>query len=257
VTASRTVGNCKISVDYSSPGVKGRKMFGGMIPFGEVWRTGANKPTILEISQDIKFGDKEVPAGKYVLCTIPGKDSWSVILNKNTEQWGVYGYKESDDQARVTVKPAAIEPMECLDIRITPKSRSSAELEILFEKTKVSVPITVDVDGGMDKKIEEALAKNPNNTMAMFEAADYYLQSNRNLEKSLELFGKVCENKSNPLVAVAIWRRGQVEWKLGKKDAAMKSFDEAAELAKNSKGFEGVAKEIAAMKASLTEKGKS
>ena len=108
----------------------------------------------------------------------------------------------------------------------------------------------------MDKKIEEALAKNPNNTMAMFEAADYYLQSGRNLEKSLELFQKVSADKTNQLVAIAIWRRGQVEWKLGKKDAAMKSFDEAADMAKNAKGFEAVAKEIAAMKASLQEKGK-
>lgn len=253
-SAKRAIGTCTVSVEYSSPGVKGRSMFGGMIPYGQVWRTGANQPTLIEFSGDAKFGDKDVPAGKYVLATIPGKDSWIVILNKNVKQWGVYGYQESEDLARVTVKPSSIDMSECLDIRITPKSRSSAELEILFEKTKVSVPITVDVDGEADKKIEAALAKSPNDGGVLFQVADYYLQSGRKLEKAHEYFVKVCEDKKNPFLAIAIWRRGQVEWKLGKKDLAMKSFDEAHEAAKATKGFEGVVKEIEAMKASFLGK---
>ncbi|MBI3820469.1 MAG: DUF2911 domain-containing protein [Planctomycetes bacterium] len=256
-TVARSVGNCKISVEYSSPGVKGRKIFGGMVPFGQVWRTGANKPTIIEFTDAVKFGDKDAPAGKYVLCAMPGKDSWTVILNKNTAQWGVYGYSDKDDVARVTVKPAAMDALEYLDIRLTPKSRTSVDLEICWEKTRVAVPITVDLDKDADKKIEEALAQSPNNTGLMFEAADYYLQSGRNYKKAEELFQKVSADKTFQLHSIAIWRLGQAQWKLGKKDESMKSFDAAAEAAKSLKGFEAVAKEIEAMKAAFMSESKA
>ncbi|MFN0207112.1 MAG: DUF2911 domain-containing protein [Planctomycetota bacterium] len=249
-SATRTVGNCKISIDYSSPGVKGRPIFGGMVPFGEVWRTGANQPATIEFSEAVNFGGKEVPAGKYVFATIPGKDSWTMIINKNTKDWGVYGYKESEDVARAEAKPAATEFVENLEIRLSPKSRTSIALELLWEKTKVSVPITVDVDKDIDKKIDEALAKSPDNSWFLFEAGDYYLQSERNLEKAHALLQKAAEDKKFQFRAIVIWRRAQVEWKLGKKDVAMKSFDEAHDLAKTLP-FAGVAKEIEAMKAAF------
>jgi hypothetical protein len=254
-SASRVVGTCKISIAYSSPGVKGRKMFGGMIPYDKVWRTGANQPSTIEFSEPVKFADKDVPAGKYMLATIPGNDSWTVILNKNANQWGVYAYQESEDLLRVTAKPSAIDLSECLDIRLTPKTRTSVDLEILFERTKVAVPISVDVDGMTDKKIEEMLARKPNDSATLFPIADYYLQSGRHLDKAHEYFQRVAEDRNNPFRAIAIWRRGQVEWKLNKKDAAIKSFDEAAAAARESKQMAGVVGEIEAMKAAfLTEK---
>lgn len=245
---TRVVGTCKISVNYSSPGVKGRKMLGGVVPFGSVWRTGANGPTTIEFSENIKFGDKDVAAGKYMLAAIPDRDSWTMILNKNSAQWGVYQYKESEDVARVKVKPETVAALEFLDIRLVPVSRTAVHLEINFETTRVAVPLTVDVDGAMDKKIAEALAASPENMEIMFGAADYYLQSGRNLEKSHEMFQKIGEMKDFPYRSIAVWRRGQVEYKLNKKDAAMKSFDEALALVRENKQMAGVAGEIEAMK---------
>jgi len=256
-SASRTVGTCKITVEYSSPGVKGRPIFGSMVPYGEVWRTGANNPAYIEFSEPVKFGDKDAPAGKYLLATIPGKDTWTVILNKATQGWGTYGYKESEDLLRVTAKTTAVDHMENLDIRLTPKSRTTVHFELVWEKTKISVPITVDVDKDVDKKIDEALTKSPDNAWFKFEAGDYYLQSERNLEKGHKLLSEAIESKGlAEFNAIAIWRRGQIEWKLGKKDVAMKSFDEALELAKASKQFAGVAKEIEAMKAGFAAQKK-
>jgi hypothetical protein len=250
-SVSRTVGACKISVEYHSPGVKGRSIFGGMVPWGEVWRTGANQPTTIEFGEPVSFGGKEVAAGKYMLATIPGKDSWTVILNRKHEQWGVYAYSEKDDAARVAVKPAVIEPMEWLEIRLSPRTRTAVDLELLWERTRVSVPITVDVDTEAEKKIAAALDKSPASSAILFEAADYYLQSGRNLEKARDLFDKVAADEKNPYRSIAIWRRAQAEWKLGKKDAALKSFDAAIAAAKATEGFGGVVREIEAMRASF------
>jgi Protein of unknown function (DUF2911) len=95
-----------VSIDYSQPSVKGRTIGKDLEPKeGEVWRTGANEATVFETSKAVKVGGKELPAGKYALFTISGKDSWTVIFNKTWKQWGAYDYKKADDALRITVKP--------------------------------------------------------------------------------------------------------------------------------------------------------
>jgi len=95
----------KVVIDYSTPSAKGRKMLGGIEPFGNVWRTGANEATTFEVDKDVKIEGKELPKGKYSLFTIPGENEWTIIFNKTVEQWGAYDYKQGDDALRVTVKP--------------------------------------------------------------------------------------------------------------------------------------------------------
>jgi Protein of unknown function (DUF2911) len=103
-TAEGTIDGVKIKVDYSAPSAKGRKMLGGIEPFGKVWRTGANETTTIEFSAPVKIEGKDVPAGKYGLFTIPGETEWVVIINKGIK-WGAYTYKQDEDVVRVTVKP--------------------------------------------------------------------------------------------------------------------------------------------------------
>lgn len=98
-----TIDGVKITIDYSTPFVKGRKIFGGLESYGKVWRTGANEPTYFEIDKNIKVEGKELPKGKYSLYSIPGEKEWVVIFNKQTGQWGTE-YNESNDALRVTVK---------------------------------------------------------------------------------------------------------------------------------------------------------
>jgi hypothetical protein len=103
--AEGTIDGAKVVIDYSTPYVKGRKIFGGLEPYGKVWRTGANEATTFEVDKNVKVEGKELPKGKYALFTIPGENEWTIIFNKTANQWGAFDYKEGDDALRVTVKP--------------------------------------------------------------------------------------------------------------------------------------------------------
>lgn len=103
-TATGTIDGVKVKIDYSAPSAKGRKMLGGIEPFGKVWRTGANEATIFEIDQAIKVEGQTLAAGKYELFTIPGESEWTIIFQNHKGQWGAYDYKQENDVLRVTVK---------------------------------------------------------------------------------------------------------------------------------------------------------
>jgi hypothetical protein len=104
--ASGTVSGANVKVVYGQPSARGRKIMGELVPFGSVWRTGANECTTIEFDKAVKIEGKDLAAGKYALFTIPGEKEWTIIFNKDTKQWGAYNYKESDDVLRVTVKPS-------------------------------------------------------------------------------------------------------------------------------------------------------
>src|SRR5262245_44278173 len=107
-TLKQRVGLTDFEIVYSRPSVKGRKIFGALVPFGEVWRTGANAATKITFSTDVKFEGQNVPAGSYALVTIPGEKEWTVILSKVTGDWGAYAYDEKNDQLRVKVAPETL-----------------------------------------------------------------------------------------------------------------------------------------------------
>lgn len=135
-TAEGTIGNVKVTVKYSAPSARGREIMGGLVPYGEVWRTGANASTSIEFSGPIKIEGKDVPQGTYALFTIPGENEWVIILNK-TVDWGAYKYKESDDVVRVTVKPKKTEGfVETFNISVVKDG-----LELKWENTLVPVKI--------------------------------------------------------------------------------------------------------------------
>jgi hypothetical protein len=106
-TITQRVGLTDVSIDYSRPNMRGREIFGGLVPYGKVWRTGANSPTKIKFSDAVKIGGQDVPAGEYAFYTIPNQDEWSIILSKNLKLWGAYGYKPDADELRVTAKPSA------------------------------------------------------------------------------------------------------------------------------------------------------
>jgi hypothetical protein len=104
--ANATVSGTNVKVVYSQPSARGRKIMGELVPFGQVWRTGANECTTIEFDKPVKIEGKDLAAGKYSLFTIPGENEWTIIFNKDTKQWGAYSYKDSDDVLRVKVKPS-------------------------------------------------------------------------------------------------------------------------------------------------------
>ena len=181
---SQVVGLTEVSLEYSSPAVKGRKVWGGVIPLGELWRTGANGATKLTVSKDVVIGDKPVPAGSYALFTIPGKDSWTVIVNKNPNQGGTQQYKQDLDVVRFTAKPVAIPNRERLTFVFADTTDAGTTLELEFEKLRVAIPIKANTDAqvtGNIKALEDGSWR-PYNA-----AARYLLDNKKEPERAMQL----------------------------------------------------------------------
>lgn len=132
----------KISVEYGRPGVKGRKVFGELVPFGKVWRAGANSATKVTFEQNVDFGGKDVKAGSYALFVIPMEKEWKVMLNKDANQWGAYTYDEKLNVAEFTVPVQKMaDKQEWFEIAVNPVDIHSAEMLIKWDMTKVAIPI--------------------------------------------------------------------------------------------------------------------
>lgn len=143
-TLKQRVGLTDIEIVYSRPGVKGRTIFGGLVPYDKVWRTGANEATRITFSTAVKFNGADVPAGTYGLFTIPGKDEWTVILNKTPSQWGAFHYDEKADLLRVKATPVTLaDPVETFTIDINDLRDDSATLDLVWEKTRVPVKLSL------------------------------------------------------------------------------------------------------------------
>jgi hypothetical protein len=144
-TLKQRVGLTDIEIVYSRPGVKGRKIFGGLVPYGQVWRTGANEATRISFSGPVKVNGSDVPAGTYGLFTIPSEKEWTVILNKTPAQWGSFKYDPAADLVRVkTAATSLSEPVETFTIDINDIRNDSATLNFIWEKTRVQVNLSIE-----------------------------------------------------------------------------------------------------------------
>ena len=145
----QTVGLKDISISYSRPGVKGRKIWGGLVPYDEVWRAGANEATKFVFTTDVLINGKKLPAGSYSFFVIPTKTDWTLIFNKVADQWGAFEYNQAEDIMRFTVKPHLTEFAEWLeytfsDMKVNKDGKNSAVVNLIWEKMKV--PFTVEVE---------------------------------------------------------------------------------------------------------------
>ncbi|WP_124640451.1 MULTISPECIES: DUF2911 domain-containing protein [Amniculibacterium] len=150
----------KVSVDYGRPGVKGREIFGKLVPFNEVWRTGANSSTKITFGQEVSFGGKTVPAGTYALFIVPQAQSWKLILNKDSQQWGAYGYNDKLNVTDIDVPVQKLpQTMEWFTIELNPAKDDQLDMTVEWENSKVVVPIRVakaEVTNKMIEKLKEA-----------------------------------------------------------------------------------------------------
>ena len=142
---TKQINNARLTIKYHSPGVRGRIIWGGLVPYDQVWVTGAHNATIFEISRDFEVDNKKIPAGKYALFTIPGKEEWTVIINKNWQQHLTDEYAESDDVVRVKVKPESLStPVERLKYGIDQTGEYRADIIISWEKIRIPFSIRID-----------------------------------------------------------------------------------------------------------------
>jgi hypothetical protein len=141
-SANAKIGTTDITVKYSSPAVKGRKIWGELVPYGQVWRTGANEATTITFSKDVTVEGQKLPAGTYALFTIPGDKEWTVVFNKTAKQWGAFKYDQAQDALRVKVKPVAAKSMnERMKIDVQPKGKGAGVVTIMWEN--LAVPFNV------------------------------------------------------------------------------------------------------------------
>ena len=212
------VGLTSVEVEYYRPGAKGRQVFGGLVPFGEIWRTGANNATKITFSDEVSFGGDPVPAGTYAFFTIPGEQEWTFILNKVTEQWGSYAYDESNDVVRVKARAHSLaEPIETMSISLENLRDASADLTITWDKTRVSLPIQTNLVETLVPQIEAAMSQGGAQTPYL-QAAMFYFEHDVDLTKSIEWIDKALA--ANPEAVWILYRKGLVLQKLGETEAA-------------------------------------
>ena len=181
----QVIGLTNVKVDYARPSIKGRTVFGELVPYGKVWRTGANENTIIQFSTDIKFGDVDVKRGSYALYTLPKADNWEVILYKDTNNWGLAEkWDETKVVARTFAKPESTSRIiENFTIDFNNIDVNGGNLEFAWEKTVVAVKITVPTNEIAMKSIESTLA-GPT-ASDYYESAQYIYQANGDLNKAL------------------------------------------------------------------------
>jgi len=220
-TVAQTIGITKAEVVYSRPSVKGRVIWGELVPFDQVWRTGANNITKISFDTDVTVEGQKLAAGAYGLFTIPGKTEWTVIFNRQSTG-SPYDYAADKDALRVKVKPVALtEPKELFTISFPAVSASGATLQLAWEKLKVSLAIGVDTNGAFLAKAKEAVAAAKPDDWRTAATAARYLYDNKFalddaakfLDKSLatkETFGNLAL-KANVLAAAGD-RKGALVW---------------------------------------------
>ena len=220
-------GLAAIELSYSRPGVKGRKIFGDVVPLGQVWRTGANEPTTITFGDEVTIGGVKLPAGKYGLVTIPDKKSWTIIISKQTDISSPQDYKQNMDAVRVTANvnttKAAVETFTIQFANVKP---TSCELQIMWDKSAVVLPIATEIDSKIMADIDKAMK---GDKPPYFQAAMYYMNNGKDLNQALAWFNKAVEAQPD-----AFWIQHQ--WanclaKLGQKNEAKAAALKSKELA--------------------------
>jgi tetratricopeptide (TPR) repeat protein len=234
-SVSTTVGLTDIKIDYSRPRMKGRKIFGSdasvLVPYGKIWRTGANNGTKITFSDDVKVEGVAVPKGEYLIFTWPGATEWTVALYKDLTIGGnTDSYDKAKEAANFKVKSEKLtEKVETFTINIGDISDDSknAKVQLAWENTSVKFTITVDYDAKVMKSIETYTKVNPNN---YFQAAVYYLENGKDLKQALEWVNKATE--SNPTAFWMLYQKARIQKALGDKNGALASANASLESAK-------------------------
>lgn len=169
-SVTQTIGLTDVTINFYRPGVKGRVIWGELVPYDKVWRTGANNATTIEFSSDVVIEGNKLAAGKYAIFTIPGKDEWVFIFSKQTDIWGDYGYKESEDVLRVKVKPEEASLCEWMMFVFGDLTEDSAKVMLRWEKLMVGFTVKVDTKGMILNNIEKAME---GYGMASYRSANY------------------------------------------------------------------------------------
>jgi hypothetical protein len=236
-TITQQFGLGTITLTYSRPNVKGRKIFGYVEPYDKVWRTGANSATTIRFSDDVSIEGHHVPAGEYGLFSVPGEKEWTIILSKKPNQWGAYSYSEADDFLRFAVQPVKLKrPEETFTLQFADMYPTSGELDLMWENTALAIHLTCDIDAKVMARIDSAMQtdKKP-----YYDAVIYYWNNNKDMNKALEWANQLDKIPGMPPMVAKLWK-ARVLLKKGDKDSAIVTAQEGVKAANEMKSDEYV-----------------
>ncbi|MBK9097104.1 MAG: DUF2911 domain-containing protein [bacterium] len=219
---TQMIGVTEVKIDYSSPGVKGRKIWGELVPFGEIWRTGANEVTSITFSDPVKVNGNDLPSGTYGIHTVPGESEWEFIFSKDTKVDGSSNFDKEKEVLRVKSKPEEHHFMERMTFLFTDVTDNSANVNLMWDKLKVSFKVETSTQELFLSNARQQLSWSPT-----FQAAQYCLNSNTNLEEALRWAEASC------LINEVYWNtrvKAQLQNKLGMKDEAIATMEKAVAL---------------------------
>jgi hypothetical protein len=228
---TQEIGVATVSIEYSRPSLKGRTMIGGdLIPFGKVWRTGANKVPNLKISDDVSIEGQKVAAGTYGVFTIPDKNEWTIILSKNPNQWGAYSYKQEEDVLRFKVKSeTAAAKEEHFTMEFTDFGKNMAKIAIRWQNTVVKFSVANEPDSKIMADIATKMKADNITNDSYYDAADYYYQTGRDLKQALEWASKLVEKDKQ---SWTYHLRAKIAAKMGNCTMAIDDATKGYEMAK-------------------------
>ena len=228
-TIKQNFGIGEVSLEYSRPSVKNRVIFGDVVPYGTIWRTGANASTKITIGEDTKIENTPLPAGTYAIYTIPGADTWEIMLYKDLTLGGdVANYKKENEVLRFTEKVTQLpNKVETFTINFADITYSVCNVEMQWEKTRVAFTISTEVDAKIMKNIETVMA--PNDRRPYYNAASYYYDNNKDMKQALEWVNKAAELTPD---AYWVWHlKAKIQLKLKDAKGAIETAEKSKALA--------------------------
>src|SRR5437762_73964 len=226
---TQRIGITDVTINYHRPVVNKRKIWGGLVPYGDVWRAGANENTTIAFSDPVSVEGKTLPRGTYGLHMIPGENEWTVIFSKNSTSWGSFSYDEKEDALRVTVKPQAAETQEALEYTFEDVKPDSTAVVMRWGKVAVPVHVSVDVNAIVLRSIKNQLRNTGGFTWIGYdEAATWLLDTGENLDQAMKWEDQsiLGEERFDNLLT-----KSQILDAQGKKDEAAKTKTKAIEMA--------------------------
>lgn len=222
----QSVGISDITIEYNRPSASDRVVFGDVVPFDEMWRTGANSATKITFGADVKIDGKLVPAGSYSFFTIPGKTEWTLILNKVANMSGTYGYDEKEDLMRFKVTPMnKTEKTETFTIDFANMKLDQTTIQLSWENTVVSFNVTSEYDAVLTKDIEKTMAKDGR---PFHQAAGYYYENKKDMKLALEWANKAVE--MNPTAYWSLMLKANIQYELNDKKGAIASAEQVLKM---------------------------
>lgn len=228
-TVKQSFALSEINLEYSRPNAKARKVYGGLVPYGKIWRTGANNSTIITFGEDVKINGKDLAAGTYAILSIPNKDSWQILFNTDTKLGGnTAAYDKAKEVLSIHVKPQTTSyNTETFTINFSNVKPAAIDMDILWEKTLVKLNITADIDGKIMANIDEEMK---GDKPPYYQAASYYFENGKDMRKALEWVNKAEEQMPNAFWVAA--QKARIQLKLNDKKAAAVTAQKVIDLAK-------------------------